>query len=75
MLSNPSWRALGLLGFDLPERPYSGGGFSVADAVSYQRIIRTLGCIGNRMPVDVANALHAFGKIRKDAEIASQPFS
>ena len=69
-LDNPSWRALGLLNFDLPERPYCGGGFSVTDAVHYQTIIRTLSRIGHRNPAQVANALHAFSKTRKAAEIS-----
>jgi hypothetical protein len=68
ILDNPAWTALRLLKFDLPLRPYSGGGFSVADAEQYQAIIRTLGRARRRLPVQVANALHAFGKTRNGSK-------
>jgi len=64
MLDNSAWRALRLLEFDIPLRPYSGGGFSVTDAEQYQAIIRTLGRVRRKLPVQVANALHAFGNTR-----------
>lgn len=63
-LDNPSWQALGRLGFGLPPKPYSGGGFTVAEALKYQRILRFLGRITSALPVHVADALNAFYKIR-----------
>ena len=60
ILDNASWHALGVLGFDLPPKAYSGGGFTVAEAVQYQYIVRTLARITSALPVDVADALHAF---------------
>jgi hypothetical protein len=63
-LDNPSWHALRLLGFDLPPKPYSGGGFSVAEALHYQDIIRAITRITNALPSQVADALHAFDKAR-----------
>jgi hypothetical protein len=64
ILDNTSWHALGFLGFDLPPKAYSGGGFTVAEAEQYQHIIRTLGRITSASPVHVADALHAFYKTR-----------
>ena len=64
ILDNTSWHALGLLGFELPSKPYSGGGFTVAEALQYQAIIRTLGRIAGALPVQVADAVHAFYKTR-----------
>ena len=64
ILDNTSWHALGLLGFELPSKPYSGGGFTVAEAHQYQDIIRTLGRIAGASPVQVADAVHAFYKTR-----------
>jgi len=64
ILGNPSWRALRVLGFDLPSKPYSGGGFTVAEALQYQDILKTLGRMTTALPVQVADALHAFYKIR-----------
>jgi hypothetical protein len=64
ILDNPSWRALGVLGFDLPPRPYSGGGFSVADALQYQQILRIIGRATSKPPVQVATALSAFSRAR-----------
>lgn len=64
ILDNTSWHALGLLGFELPSKPYSGGGFTVAEALQYQDIIRTLGRIAGASPVQVADAVHAFYKTR-----------
>jgi hypothetical protein len=64
ILDNTSWRALGVLGFDLPPRAYSGGGYSVAEALQYQDIIGTLGRITGALPVQVADAVHAFYKTR-----------
>jgi hypothetical protein len=63
-LDNPSWQALERLGFGLPLKPYSGGGFTVAEALKYQRILRFLGRITSAPPVHVADALNAFYKIR-----------
>lgn len=62
MLDNPSWHALRLLGFDLKPKPYSGGGYTVAEALEYERIIRTLGRSRGASPVEVADALHTFYK-------------
>ncbi|MGA3406560.1 MAG: hypothetical protein ABSD49_12580 [Candidatus Bathyarchaeia archaeon] len=64
ILGNPSWRALRVLGFDLPSKPYSGGGFTVAEALQYQDILKTLGRMTTALPVQVADALHAFYKIK-----------
>jgi hypothetical protein len=64
ILDNPSWHALELLGFNLPPKPYSGGGFTVAEALQYQDIIRRLGRITGALPVQVADAVHAFYKTR-----------
>lgn len=64
ILDNTSWHALGVLGFDLPPKPYSGGGFTVAEALQYQDIIRTLGRLTSAFPVQVADAVHAFYKTR-----------
>lgn len=64
ILDNTSWHALGLLGFELPSKPYSGGGFTVAEALQYQDIIRTLGRIAGASPVQVADAVHVFYKTR-----------
>jgi hypothetical protein len=63
-LNNPSWHALGLLGFDIPPKPYSGGGFSVAEASHYQDVIRAIARITNALPSQVADALHAFDRAR-----------
>lgn len=67
ILGNRSWHALEVLGFDLPSKPYSGGGFTVAEALQYQDILNSLGRITTALPVQVADALHAFYKIRNAA--------
>jgi hypothetical protein len=64
ILNNPSWRALALLGFELPPRPYSGGGFTVAEALRYQKIIRALGRMMGKSPDQVANALYSLHRVR-----------
>lgn len=65
ILGNPSWHALELLGFGLPPKPYSGGGFTVAEALQYQDLIRRLGRITSASPVQVADALYVFYKTRR----------
>lgn len=73
-LDNPSWHALGLLGFDLPPKPYSGGGYAVAEALHYQDTIRAIARITNALPAQVADALHAFDrKEKKRNQISTFP--
>jgi hypothetical protein len=57
-----AWNSLCRLGFDLPSKPISGGGYTIPELLRYLTIVRNLA--GHmRAPWDVAKALHALDKV------------
>lgn len=62
-LDNHAWSALCRLGFDLPSKPFSGGAYTIAELMRYEKILVTLSRMANATPWDVAKALHALDQI------------
>jgi hypothetical protein len=57
-----AWNSLTHLGFDLPPKPSSGGGFTTSELLRYLKIIRNLAKSTNLTPWNVVKALHALDR-------------
>jgi hypothetical protein len=58
-LDSHAWSGLCRLGFELPKKPFSGGGYTISELLRYLRIIRTLAKAVDATPWEAAKALHA----------------
>jgi hypothetical protein len=62
-LDHHAWNGLCRLGFELARKPFSGGGYSIAELMRYEKIVVTLARMANTTPWDVAKALHALDQV------------
>jgi hypothetical protein len=62
-LDNHAWNGLCRIGFELTRRPFSGGGYSIAELRRYEKILVILARMVNATPSDVAKALHALDQV------------
>lgn len=82
-----AWNSLTYLGFDLPPKPSSGGGFTTSELHRYLKIIRNLAKTANLTPWQVAKALHAlhraminrkwgeeFNKLKSISNLSIRPY-
>jgi hypothetical protein len=67
-LNSHSWNGLCSLGFDLPKRPFRGGGYSVRGLLRYLSIVRPLAKEMKRKPWNIAKALHALDQVKTKAK-------
>jgi len=64
-LTYHSWTALWVLGFDVSEKGFSGGGFTVPECSRFLRIIRQLANQAAASPALTADALYVFDSMRR----------
>jgi hypothetical protein len=62
-LDSHSWNGLRRLGFDLLNKPFSGGGYAVHELLRYLTIVRSLAKEMKTRPWDIAKALHALDQV------------
>ena len=60
-----SWTALRELGFDVSERQFSGGGFTISECLRFLTIIRQLAGQVGSSPAQIADALCAYDNVRR----------
>lgn len=60
-----SWTALRALGFDVSDRQFNGGGYTIREYLHFLTIIRRLSDQVPSTPAKVADALYAFAKVRR----------
>jgi hypothetical protein len=58
-----AWNSLCRLGFDLPSKPISGGGYTIPELLRYLTILKNLAGQTRASPWDIAKALHALDKV------------
>jgi hypothetical protein len=63
-LDSHAWKALCRLGFDLPSKPFSGGGYTIPELMRYLGFIRNLADEVKASPWAIAKALHALDKAK-----------
>jgi hypothetical protein len=63
-LDNHTWSALSSLGFELRNRPFSGGGYTIPELLRYLRLTKALAKIARGTPWETAKALYALDQVR-----------
>ena len=65
LLDYHTWTAIRSLGFDVSERQFSGGGFTVPEYAHFLAIIRELAQHAESSPAQTTDALYAFDNARR----------
>ena len=60
-----SWAALRALGFDVSERQFSGGGFTVSEFLRFLKMVRQLADQAGSSPAQIADSLYAFDYVNR----------
>ena len=67
-LDNHTWKALSSLGFELRNRPSSGGGYRIPELLRYQRLMKSLAKKTGSIPWETAKALYALDQVKTRAK-------
>jgi len=63
-LDSHTWNALSRLGFELRNRPFSGGGYTIPELLRYLRLMKSLAKVMKATPWEVAKALCALDQVK-----------